>query len=89
MGQYLVDFLNVFQGVRKSVVMLAIIAITAIFRAKGLVSGDNFENLLKATVIAYFGSNSIEHYTAMVKERITAKGKEKIVTDIQSVGAQG
>ncbi len=88
MAQYIVDFLNSFQGLRKSIVMLALITITSIFRVKGYIAPDNFEGLLKATVVAYFGSNSIEHYTAMVKERMTAKGSVA-VTEIASKTEEG
>jgi hypothetical protein len=85
MAQYVVNFLNLFQGIRKSVVMLALIAITSVFRAKGLIAPDNFEGILKSTVIAYFGANGIEHYTAMVKTHLESKtGLAKVVTEIET-----
>ena len=84
MTQKIVDFLNVFQGLRKTVVMLALIIITVIFRIKGLIAPDNFEGLLKATVVSYFGSNSIEHFTTMVKAHLDSKGQTKTVTEIDS-----
>lgn len=84
MAEYLVNFLNTFIGLRKTIVMLALLIVACIFRVKGYVSGDNWECVLKSTVIAYFGSNSIEHYTAMVKERLNSKGKEVLTTEIDS-----
>jgi hypothetical protein len=89
MAQYLVDFLNGFQGLRKSIVMLTLIVITSVFRVKGYIGPDNFEGLLKATIVAYFGSNSVEHYTAMVKERILANNKTVAVTSIESTTQEG
>lgn len=85
MAQYLVNFLNTFQGLRKSVVMLALITITSVFRYKGFVGSDNFEGLLKATVVSYFGSNSIEHFSAMVKAHLESKsGVTETVTQIET-----
>jgi len=89
MAEYLVNFLNCLQGLRKTLVMLSLIVITSVFRAKGLIEPTNFEGILKATVIAYFGSNSIEHYTAMVKERLTSKGTTVPVTEIDSTTGTG
>lgn len=84
MAQYVVDFLNSFVGLRKSIVMLALLVVACIFRVKGYIGPDNWEGVLKSTIIAYFGSNSIEHYSAMVKERILANGKQVAVTEIDS-----
>lgn len=83
MADYLVNFLNVFVGLRKTIVMLALMVIACLFRLKGYIGPDNLEGLLKSTIIAYFGSNACEHYTAMIKEKLTAQGKE-MVTEIDS-----
>lgn len=84
MTQYLVNFLNFFQGLRKTIVMLALLIVSIIFRIKGLIAPDNFEGLLKATVVSYFSSNAVEHYTSMVKERLTSSGKTVQTTEIDS-----
>lgn len=89
MAQKLVDFLNVFTGLRKTIVMLALMVITVVFRVKGLIAPDNFEGVMKATIVAYFGSNSVEHYTAMVKERLTSKNTVVSTTEIDSTTTQG
>lgn len=90
MAQYLVNFLNGLQGLRKTIVMLALMVITCIFRVKGLIGPDNFEGIMKSTVIAYFGSNSIEHFTAMVKTHLESKtGLTKAITEIDTVTAEG
>ena len=89
-AQAIVNFLNVFQGLRKTIVMLALIIITCVFRVKGLITPDNFEGLLKSTVIAYFGSNSIEHYTAMIKSRLDDKtGALKAITEVDTTTTGG
>lgn len=84
MAEYLVSFLNTFIGLRKTIVMLALLIVACVFRIKGYIAPDNWEGVLKSTIIAYFGSNSIEHYTAMVKERLLANGKTVAVTEIDS-----
>ena len=84
MAEYLVNFLNSFIGLRKTIVMLALLVITCVFRVKGYIGPDNFEGLLKTTVVAYFGSNSIEHFTAMVKEHLNSKGQKVTQTEIVS-----
>jgi hypothetical protein len=89
MIQYIVDFINVFQGLRKTVVMLAVLIVTCIFRIKGYLGPDNMEGILKATVVSFFASNGLEHYTAMVKEKLSANGTLKAVTEIDSKTEQG
>jgi hypothetical protein len=84
MAQYLVNFLNSFIGLRKTIVMLSLLVIACVFRIKGYIAPDNWENVLKSTVIAYFGSNSVEYYTTMVKERILANGKKVETTEIDA-----
>jgi hypothetical protein len=89
MADYLVSFLNAFVGLRKTIVMLSLLIVSCVFRVKGLITSDNWEGVLKSTVIAYFGSNSIEHYAAMVKERLLANGKKEEVTEIDSHTEEG
>ena len=73
MKQRLVDFLNIIQGLRKTLVMFLLMIIGVWFRLKGYLSGDNFTDLLRATVIAYFGANSVEHFTSMVQQHLVSK----------------
>lgn len=84
MIEYIVNFINVFEGLRKTVVMLAVLIITCLFRIKGYITPDNFEGILKATVVSFFASNACEHYTAMIRDRLTADGKKIEVTEIDS-----
>ena len=73
MVQYLVNFLNLFQGLRKTIIMLALMIVSVILLIKGYINRGNFTDLLKNTILGYFGSNSIEHFTAMVKEHLVSK----------------
>ena len=84
MAEYIVDFLNSFIGLRKTIVMLALLVVSCIFRIKGYIGADNWEGVLKSCIVAYFASNSIEHYTAMVKEKLNSQGKEILTTEIDS-----
>lgn len=76
-NQFVVNFLNTLQGLRKTVVMLSLIILGAVFRVKGYISGDNFVELLKNTVIAFFSANGLEHISNTVKEYINSKGKKE------------
>ncbi len=73
MKQKWLDFLNIIQGLRKTLVMFLLMIIGVWFRLKGYLSGDNFTDLLRATVIAYFGANSVEHFTSMVQQHLVSK----------------
>lgn len=85
MVQYIVDFLNSLQGLRKTIVMFMVIVISMVFRIKGLITSDNMESLLRYTVIAYFGSNSVEHYSSMIKAQLDAKtGKTVEAAEIET-----
>lgn len=73
MADYLVNFLNVFVGLRKSIVMILLMIIGVIFRVKGFLDGAQFVDLFKATVISYFGANSVEHFSSMIKDHLADK----------------
>jgi uncharacterized membrane protein len=84
MVQKVVDFLNVFQGTRKTLVMLFLIALSIVFRIKGYIDGNNLVDLLKATALGFFASNSFEHYTSIIKSKIDAKtGKTEEIEEIE------
>ena len=76
MIQFIINFLNALQGLRKTVVMGILIVLAVVFRIKGLISGDNMVQLLQGTTIAFFTANGLEHMTSTVKEYIGANGKK-------------
>ena len=58
--------------------MFILLIVTCIFRVRGYIDSDNWGAVLRETVVAYFGTHMVEHYTAMVKERLNSKGKEEV-----------
>jgi hypothetical protein len=84
MVEYIVSFLNSFIGLRKTIVMLALLIISCIFRIKGYIAPDNWEGVLKATVVSYFASNGVEHFSSMIKEHLNSKGQKVEVEEIDS-----
>ena len=75
MKEKLAEFLNVIFGLRKFIIMLLAMVMAIAFRIKGLISGDNLVDLLKATIIAFFGANGVEHIVAVVKDVAASKMK--------------
>lgn len=88
MADYLVSFLNIFQGLRKTIVMLTVLIVACVFRLKGYIGPENWTDVIKATVISFFASNACEHYTSMIKERLTAKGQKVEVEEIEESDAK-
>ena len=80
MSQKILDFIisavNTVQGLRKTLVMGALIAIGVWFRLKGYMSGDNVTDLLKGTALGFFAANGIEHVGTTIKEYINSKGQK-------------
>lgn len=73
MRQKLAEFLNVFFGLRKTIVMFTLIVIGILFRLYGLLSGAEFVDLLKSTTLGFFSANMIEHLTTTVKTYFDSK----------------
>lgn len=65
--------LSALVGVRKFTVMLILILIGIIFLVHGLLSGDNFVELISTTAIAFFGANVAEHATNLGSNYVQAK----------------
>ena len=72
-------------GLRKFLVMAGLMGLGVLFRVKGLISGDNFVDLLKGTSIAFFASNSVEHIKKAITSYVDSKGNKKENVDV-SVG---
>ena len=89
MKQKLIEFITVVSGMRKTIVMVLLVIIGVFFRIKGYLDGNQFVELLKNTVIAFFSANSIEHIGGVIKEYINAKGqitsKETVIEDVDEV----
>ena len=83
MNQKLSDFIAIFLGVRKTVVMLALLVIGIVFRIKGLINGGQLVSLLQSTTIAFFAANSVEHVGETIKHYINSKGQQ--VTEEEAI----
>jgi hypothetical protein len=79
MSDYLVSFLNIFTGLRKTIVMLLLMIIGVSFRVKGLLNGNEFVDLFKVTVVSYFGANSVEHFSSMVEAHLKSKSTVAVI----------
>lgn len=85
MKQKVIDFLNIFSALNKSIVMFLLLAISIIFRVKGYLNGDNFVELIKSTVISYYGVTGLVHFTSMIKDHLASKTTAAIVGDSSDV----
>lgn len=66
MRRKLAELINVFFGLRKTIIMLLLMIIGIVFRVHDLVSGSEFVDLLKNTVLAFFAANGCEHILTTV-----------------------
>ena len=84
------EIVNTLLGLRKFIVMGALISIGTIFRIKGLLSGGELVDLWKATSIAFMASNSIERMGETIKHYIDSKGNkvEEITEDLSEGDAK-
>lgn len=73
MEQKIAEFFNVIFGFRKFLILLAIYAISVIFRIHNLLSGDEMVRLLEPTTIAFLGANGVEHIVSAVKDHYASK----------------
>ena len=77
MFQKVQEIMSVILGLRKLVIMLALILIAIVFREKALIDGGQLVDLLKTTTLAFFGSNSVEHIKSAISSYMDTKtGKE-------------
>lgn len=77
MPQWLADFLEVFQDVNKTSLMIGLLILASIFRIKGFIDGGQFVELIKTTTVSYFGTNTVIHFTSMIKDAIASKSLPK------------
>ena len=63
----IVDFFGVFIGFRKFSIMLIIFVVSVLLLLFKILDGAEWVDLLKPIAVAYFATNSIEHFTTMAK----------------------
>ena len=88
MAQYLVNFINLFVGLRKTVAWFSLLIIGVIFTIKGIINGAEFVDLAKGTFLGFVAGNASEHISATVKEYFNSKGKkaEEVSTSLTGEG---
>lgn len=85
MFEKLSEIIGLLLGLRKFIIMLILVGVGIIFRIKNYLSGDNFTDLMKATTIAFFASNSMEHFKKAVTTFVDSKVQKVKQIDI-SIG---
>lgn len=73
MKRKLAEIVNIIFGFRKFLFMMLLFLVAVIFRVKGLVSGGEFVDLLKATTLGFFSVNGIEHLVGAVNNYTASK----------------
>ncbi len=73
MSQKLADFLETFEDVNKTAIMLFLLGLAAVFRVKGFITPDGYVELMKTTTVSYFGTATVVHFTSMVKDHLANK----------------
>lgn len=76
MKQKLADFIAIFLGLRKTIVMFALLLIGIIFRMENLINGEQLVALLQSTTIAFFAANSVEHVGETIRHYVNDKGEQ-------------
>jgi len=86
MKQGLQDFLETFEDVNKTVIMLFLLGLSSFFRVKGYITPDGFVELIKTTTVSYFGTASVVHIGTVIKDHLankleTLKGQNASIAD--------
>lgn len=73
MKEKIAEFYQLLFGFRKFLVALIVIAVSIIFRAKSLLNGVEFVDLVKAVTLGFFGTNTVEGIVTVVKDHLAAR----------------
>ena len=76
MKQKILDWIQVFFGLRKFILMLILYSVGVVFRIHGLINGGEMVDLFKSTTIAFMSVNGLEHFTGMVKEYVNNRAPQ-------------
>jgi len=68
MNQEESDVVEVAFGFRKFIMMLLLFLVAIVFTLKGYISGSNFVDLMKGTMISFFAANGFEHASLTVRQ---------------------
>jgi hypothetical protein len=73
MTQQISDFIEILGDTNKTFVMVAIMALGVFFRVKGYVNGTEWTDLMRATIVSFFGTATMVHMTGVIKDHLAAK----------------
>jgi hypothetical protein len=73
MKEKLAEFLLTIQGFRKFLFCILVLIIGTVFRAKALVSGNEWEDLAKSVAISFCATNGLEGITTCIKEHLAIR----------------
>ena len=73
MTQKMAEFFDLLMGFRKFLIMLAIFVVATVFRVQNHIDSGGYVDLMKACVLGFFGSNSVEHFASMAKTYLESK----------------
>ncbi|HXN74906.1 MAG TPA: hypothetical protein VN855_00255 [Candidatus Acidoferrum sp.] len=73
MREKISELIDVLMGFRKFIAWSLLLLVGIVFRIKGLVDGGQFVDMMKTVTISFFGANSVEHFSSMVKAHLEAK----------------
>lgn len=82
MRQRLADLFNLLFGFRNTIVMLLLMTIGIIFRYENFISGSEFVDLVKNTVLGFFAAHGCEHIVGTVNAYYTNKNAADVPDDV-------
>lgn len=81
MNEKLAEFLSVFFGFRKLIILLVLFFVGIIFRLNDLINGAEMVDLFKTTAIAFMGANGVSKLVAVTREYVAHKNGATNVPD--------
>lgn len=73
MKEKIAELYQLLFGFRKFLVALLVIVVSIVFRAKSLLNGVEFVDLVKAVTLGFFGTNTAEGIITVVKDHLAAR----------------
>ena len=73
MKEKIAELYQLLFGFRKFLVALLVIVVSIVFRAKSLLNGVEFVDLVKAVTLGFFGTNTAEGIITVVKDHLAGR----------------
>lgn len=81
MKEKVAEFIQIFFGFRKFILMILLFGVGIIFRLHNYVDGGQFVDLMKNTTIAFFAANGFEYISSTIKEYVNSQGQKVAEVD--------